>query len=83
MLYLMDKIKIMKKITYLVLILGSLSLSAQTYQQYKKQKDYEQRYIREQRQKQQNQFNPNSAIEKKEYFSILISNCVAVEKNKR
>ena len=27
--------------------------------------------------------NPNSAIEKKEYFSILISNCVAVEKNKR
>ena len=28
-------------------------------------------------------FNPNSAIEKKEYFSILISNCVAVEKNKR
>lgn len=26
---------------------------------------------------------PNSAIEKKEYFSILISNCVAVEKNKR
>lgn len=30
-----------------------------------------------------NDFNPNSAIEKKEYFSILISNCVAVEKNKR
>ena len=30
-----------------------------------------------------NQINPNSAIEKKEYFSILISNCVAVEKNKR
>ena len=30
-----------------------------------------------------NQLNPNSAIEKKEYFSILISNCVAVEKNKR
>ena len=30
-----------------------------------------------------NIFNPNSAIEKKEYFSILISNCVAVEKNKR
>ena len=30
-----------------------------------------------------NSFNPNSAIEKKEYFSILISNCVAVEKNKR
>jgi hypothetical protein len=30
-----------------------------------------------------NYFNPNSAIEKKEYFSILISNCVAVEKNKR
>lgn len=30
-----------------------------------------------------NLFNPNSAIEKKEYFSILISNCVAVEKNKR
>ena len=29
------------------------------------------------------EFNPNSAIEKKEYFSILISNCVAVEKNKR
>ena len=29
------------------------------------------------------QLNPNSAIEKKEYFSILISNCVAVEKNKR
>ena len=29
------------------------------------------------------QINPNSAIEKKEYFSILISNCVAVEKNKR
>ena len=28
-------------------------------------------------------FIPNSAIEKKEYFSILISNCVAVEKNKR
>lgn len=28
-------------------------------------------------------FNPNSAIEKKEYFSILISNCVAVEKIKR
>ena len=27
--------------------------------------------------------NPNSAIEKKEYFSVLISNCVAVEKNKR
>ena len=27
--------------------------------------------------------NPNSAIEKKEYFSILISNCVAVENNKR
>ena len=27
--------------------------------------------------------NPNSAIEKKEHFSILISNCVAVEKNKR
>lgn len=27
--------------------------------------------------------NPNSGIEKKEYFSILISNCVAVEKNKR
>ena len=31
----------------------------------------------------QNLLNPNSAIEKKEYFSILISNCVAVEKNKR
>lgn len=31
----------------------------------------------------QRYFNPNSAIEKKEYFSILISNCVAVEKNKR
>ena len=31
----------------------------------------------------ENQINPNSAIEKKEYFSILISNCVAVEKNKR
>lgn len=30
-----------------------------------------------------NKLNPNSAIEKKEYFSILISNCVAVEKNKR
>ena len=30
-----------------------------------------------------NRFIPNSAIEKKEYFSILISNCVAVEKNKR
>ena len=30
-----------------------------------------------------NEINPNSAIEKKEYFSILISNCVAVEKNKR
>ena len=30
-----------------------------------------------------NSINPNSAIEKKEYFSILISNCVAVEKNKR
>ena len=30
-----------------------------------------------------NDINPNSAIEKKEYFSILISNCVAVEKNKR
>jgi hypothetical protein len=29
------------------------------------------------------QLTPNSAIEKKEYFSILISNCVAVEKNKR
>lgn len=29
------------------------------------------------------ELNPNSAIEKKEYFSILISNCVAVEKNKR
>ena len=32
---------------------------------------------------QEGEFNPNSAIEKKEYFSILISNCVAVEKNKR
>ena len=29
------------------------------------------------------EFIPNSAIEKKEYFSILKSNCVAVEKNKR
>ena len=29
------------------------------------------------------ELNPNSAIEKKEYFSVLISNCVAVEKNKR
>ena len=33
--------------------------------------------------KAQQSLNPNSAIEKKEYFSILISNCVAVEKNKR
>ena len=37
--------------------------------------DYEMQWIGD--------FNPNSAIEKKEYFSILISNCVAVEKNKR
>ena len=79
MLYLMDKIKIMKKITYLVLILGSLSLSAQTYQQYKKQKDYEQRYIREQRQKQQNQFNQkvitafkNYAANMKKYEALVI-----------
>lgn len=79
MLYLMDKIKIMKKITYLVLILGSLSLSAQTYQQYKKQKDYEQRYIREQRQKQQNQFNQkvitafkNYAANMKKYEALVL-----------
>jgi hypothetical protein len=75
----MDKIKIMKKITYLVLILGSLSLSAQTYQQYKKQKDYEQRYIREQRQKQQNQFNQkvitafkNYAANMKKYEALVL-----------
>ena len=79
MLYLMDKIKIMKKTTYLVLILGSLSLSAQTYQQYKKQKDYEQRYIREQRQKQQNQFNQkvitafkNYAANMKKYEALVL-----------
>ena len=79
MLYLMDKIKIMKKIAYLVLILGSLSLSAQTYQQYKKQKDYEQRYIREQRQKQQNQFNQkvitafkNYAANMKKYEALVL-----------
>ena len=79
MLYLMDKIKIMKKITYLVLILCSLSLSAQTYQQYKKQKDYEQRYIREQRQKQQNQFNQkvitafkNYAANMKKYEALVL-----------
>ena len=71
MLYLMDKIKIMKKITYLVLILGSLSLSAQTYQQYKKQKDYEQRYIREQRQKQQNQFNQKVITAFKNYAANM------------
>ena len=69
----------MKKITYLVLILGSLSLSAQTYQQYKKQKDYEQRYIREQRQKQQNQFNQkvitafkNYAANMKKYEALVL-----------
>ena len=67
----MDKIKIMKKITYLVLILGSLSLSAQTYQQYKKQKDYEQRYIREQRQKQQNQFNQKVITAFKNYAANM------------
>ena len=79
MLYLMDKIKIMKKTTYLVLILGSLSLSAQTYHQYKKQKDYEQRYIREQRQKQQNQFNQkvitafkNYAANMKKYEALVL-----------
>ncbi len=79
MLYLMDKIKNKKKITYLVLILGSLSLSAQTYQQYKKQKDYEQRYIREQRQKQQNQFNQkvitafkNYAANMKKYEALVL-----------
>ena len=39
--------------------------------------------LRSLRLKTKSTFNPNSAIEKKEYFSILISNCVAVEKNKR
>ena len=40
-------------------------------------------FLKEIRMKMVDKFNPNSAIEKKEYFSILISNCVAVEKNKR
>jgi len=75
----MDKIKIMKKFILATFAFGSLSLSAQTYQQYKKQKDYEQRYIREQRQKQQNQFNQkvitafkNYAANMKKYEALVL-----------
>lgn len=49
----------------------------------KKWGEFAQKNIRTEFKKKDLILNPNSAIEKKEYFSILISNCVAVEKNKR